>query len=356
LQEKIRTADEEREKLQSVFTGMTEGIMLLNAGQRIETLNRGMEKMLGLRYGNVVGRTLLEAFRNISLHDGLERFRETGKTVSREISLGEDHPLVADVTISGIRGKTDGERKTILVFHDVTRLKKLERVRTDFVANVTHEIKTPLTAIIGFVETLQRGAIGDREKALEFLQTIQANAQRLNRLVDDLLTLSGIELGEATLHFEKLSVEDALDHALAVVAAQAAEKHLQIVKEISGGLPAIRGDRDRLAQILLNILGNAVKFTPDGGTVSIVVTPGEAGRLTVRIADTGVGIAKGEIPRLGERFYRADKTRSREMGGTGLGLSIVKHLMKAHQGRMIIDSALGRGTTVSLDFPIHQEP
>jgi two-component system phosphate regulon sensor histidine kinase PhoR len=197
--------------------------------------------------------------------------------------------------------------------------------------------------------------MGDKDKALAFLQTIQANAQRLNRLVDDLLTLSGIELGEAKLHLERLSVEDSLDHALAVVAGQAAEKHLRIVKEIPAGLPAIRGDRDRLAQILLNILGNAVKFTPAGGTVSLSAALGEAGRLTVRIADTGVGIPKGEIPRLGERFYRADKTRSRELGGTGLGLSIVKHLMKAHGGKMTIDSALGHGTTVSLDLPVYQD-
>ena len=197
LQEKIRAADEEKQKLESVFAGMAEGVMVLDPDLRIETLNRGMEEMIRRPAREMVGRTILEAFRNIPLQDALERFRETGETVSQEISLGEDRPLVADVTISAVRSKRDGERKTILVFHDVTRLKKLERIRTDFVANVTHEIKTPLTAIIGFVETLQRGAIGDREKALEFLQTIQANAQRLNRLVDDLLTLSGIELGEA---------------------------------------------------------------------------------------------------------------------------------------------------------------
>ncbi|MDA8126180.1 MAG: ATP-binding protein [Deltaproteobacteria bacterium] len=355
LQEKIRVADEEKQKLESVFAGMAEGVVVLDSDLRIETLNRGMEAMIRRPAGEVTGRTIIEAFRNTSLHDGLEAFRKTGETLSLEIVLGEDPPLTADVTISAVQGAAAKERKTVLVFHDVTRLKKLERVRTDFVANVTHEIRTPLTAIIGFVETLQRGAIGDREQALAFLRTIQTNAQRLNRLVDDLLTLSGIELGEANLLFEKLSAEDVLDHALAVVAAQAAEKHLQIVKEIPAGLPAIRGDRDRLAQILLNILGNAVKFTPDGGTVSLAAEKSEAGRLKIRIADTGVGIPKGEIPRLGERFYRADKTRSRELGGTGLGLSIVKHLMKAHGGQMTIDSVLGHGTTVSLDFPVYQE-
>ncbi|MBE0557556.1 MAG: PAS domain-containing sensor histidine kinase, partial [Proteobacteria bacterium] len=228
-------------------------------------------------------------------------------------------------------------------------------IRTDFVANVTHEIKTPLTAIIGFVETLEQGAIDDREKARAFLWTIHENAQRLNRLVDDLLTLSGIELGEAHLRPEPLPVEEALDQALAVVAARIAEKRLTVIRKIAADVPPIRADKDRLVQILLNVLDNAVKFTPAEGTITVAAAPGVDGELVVRIADTGVGIPKGEIPRLGERFYRADKTRSRELGGTGLGLSIVKHLMKMHRGRMSIDSAPGRGTTVSLYFPSMQE-
>lgn len=356
LQEKIRSADEEKRKLQSLFAGMVEGIVVLDARGRIETFNRGLEETIVHPPGEITGRTLLEAFRNIPLHDALERFRRTGETVFQEIVLGDDQPVVMDVTISAVRGEAGGAGKTLLVFHDVTRLKKLERVRTDFVANVTHEIRTPLTAIIGFVETLEQGAFEDPGKTLKFLGTIRENAERLNRLVDDLLTLSGIELGEGNLHPEPLSLEGALDAALALVAAKISEKGLQLIREIPGGLPPIQADRDRLAQILLNVLDNAVKFTPAGGTVAVAAAPGEAGYLTVRISDTGVGIPKGEIPRLGERFYRADKTRSREMGGTGLGLSIVKHLMKAHRGRMAIDSTLGHGTTVSLHFPLFEEP
>jgi len=311
--------------------------------------------MLGSRTGELVGRTILEAFRNIPLRDALERFRTTGETIFQEITLGDGNPIVLDVTISGMQDETDGERKTILVFHDVTRLKKLERIRTDFVANVTHEIKTPLTAIIGFVETLEQGAVDDTDKARAFLRTIHDNAQRLNRLVDDLLTLSGIELGEAPLRPERLAVGEVLDRTLAVVAERIAEKRLNIIRKIDADLPPIRADRDRLVQILLNLLDNAVKFTPAEGTITVAALPGAEGELIVRIADTGVGIPKGEIPRLGERFYRADKTRSRELGGTGLGLSIVKHLMKMHRGRMSIESTPGRGTTVSLHFPLTRE-
>jgi two-component system phosphate regulon sensor histidine kinase PhoR len=237
----------------------------------------------------------------------------------------------------------------------LTRLKMLERIRTDFVANVTHEIRTPLTAIIGFAETLERGALDDRETAMKFLRTIRENAERLDRLVDDLLTLSGLELGEAKLHPEAMQLEEALDQALAVIRETAKGKGITLRKEVVGEPPPILTDRDRLAQILLNILDNAVKFTPSGGSILVTVSPGEEGFLTVRIADTGIGIPKGEIPRLGERFYRADKTRSREMGGTGLGLSIVKHLMMEHHGRISIDSTLGHGTTVSLHFPISRD-
>ena len=356
LQEKIVAAHAERGKLEAVFTSMAEGIVVLDARSRIETVNRGLERMIGRRREEIVGMTPLEAFRNIPLHDALERFRGSRETVYQEVSLGDDHPVMMDVTISAVQGEEGGERKTILVFHDVTRLKKLERVRTDFVANVTHEIRTPLTAIIGFVETLLQGAVDDPQTARKFLETVRENAQRLNRLVDDLLTLSGFELGEMTLRPESVSLADLLDQVLAVVTPLAAGKSLRIVREIPAETPRITADRDRLAQILLNIADNAVKFTPAGGTVTVTASTEEPEYLTVRIADTGVGIPKGEIPRLGERFYRADRTRSRELGGTGLGLSIVKHLMKAHGGRMEIDSTLGRGTTVTLHFPIFPEP
>jgi two-component system, OmpR family, phosphate regulon sensor histidine kinase PhoR len=355
MREKIRRADEEKRKLEAVFSGMSEGIMVLNAENRIESVNRGMEEMTGRPAGDLVGGTILEAFRNVELHDLLEKFRKNETVVCAEVDLEDDRPATMDVTISGVQGVAGGERKTMLVFHDVTRLKKLERIRTDFVANVTHEIRTPLTAIIGFAETLQQGAFENPETARKFLRTIRENAERLNRLVDNLLTLSGLELGEAKLHPEGLRIEDAIDRVLAIVEARVSEKGLTIRKEISGKLPLISADRDRLVQILLNILDNAVKFTPPGGSIAVAASPGEEGCLTVRITDTGVGIPKGEIPRLGERFYRADKTRSREMGGTGLGLSIVKHLMRAHQGRIGIDSTLGHGTTVSLHFPIFKE-
>jgi len=352
-QEKIRFAHEEKGKLESAFASMTEGVIVLDGQNRIEMINNSLKDILGNEYTtNIINKTPIEAFRSIELEDALDRFRETGTTVFQEITFGDENPIILGVIISAIHGLSGREEKTMMVFHDVTRLKKLEKIREDFVANVTHEIKTPLTAIIGFIETLQGGGVDEKVTANKFLQIIFENAHRLNRLVDDLLTLSNIELGEMKLRLEGISLGDVIENVLPVFEAKAAEKSLTVDKHIPEGLPLILADRDKIAQILLNILDNAVKFTPDGGRVSITASEDGRGSVVVKIVDTGIGIPKSEIPRLGERFYRVDKTRSRELGGTGLGLSIVKHLMKAHQGNLEIESRLGAGTTVFLYFPI----
>jgi two-component system phosphate regulon sensor histidine kinase PhoR len=310
--------------------------------------------MIGREYADIVGKSPLEVFRNVELQDALNRFRLAGDPVLQEIAMGDEKPLILDVSISAVKNLPGQAPKTMMVFHDVTRLKKLERMRVDFVANVTHEIKTPLTAIIGFVETLEHGAIEDAATARKFLHTIRENALRLNRLVDDLLILSNVELGETKLHIEGLSIADVLERALMLIQANATLKNVSLRTDLSAELPLIRADRDKAVQVLLNILDNAVKFTSEGGQVSITAHEDQQDFITIRITDTGPGMAKSELPRLGERFYRVDKTRSRDLGGTGLGLSIVKHLMKAHSGEMHIESTPGKGTEVSLKFPIFQ--
>ncbi|HRR40686.1 MAG TPA: ATP-binding protein [Syntrophales bacterium] len=352
LQEKIRVANEEKGKLVAAFASMTEGVLILDGEGRIEVYNRALREMFSPRYGDVQGKTLIEAFRNVDLQNAFDRFKKTGGPVTEEVTMGTLDPAILDVSISSI----PGEAKTMIVFHDVTRLKKLEKMRVDFVANVTHEIRTPLTAILGFIETLQEGAIEQEETAKKFLEIISRHARRLNRLVEDLLTLSNIELGEMKFFFESVSLSGVVENVLPVVAARAEEKKITIVKEIPEGLPPVRADRDRLVQILLNILDNAVKFTPASGKITLSAAVEGDDYVLIRVEDTGIGVPVDEIPRLGERFYRVYKTRSREMGGTGLGLSIVKHLMAAHGGRMEIESHLGKGTIVSLLFPIMKEP
>ncbi len=351
LQKRIAALQEEKAKVEAAFSSALDGVLILDPQGRIETVNRGMWAMTGERYRDLVGKTPLEAFRNLGLQKALDQYRSSGMPVSQEMELGEGEPVMLDVSITPVRGVDAAEGKTMLVFHDLTRLKKLERMRVDFVANVTHEIKTPLTAIMGFVETLQEGAIEDRETAKKFLSTIARHAERLNRLVDDLLTISNTELGEIHFSFESVALSGIAQSVLHMIQQKAEEKKIEIASAIPEGLPLIRADRDRLSQVLINVLDNAVKFTPEGGRVTLAASPAAGQEVVVRITDTGIGVPKDEISRLGERFYRVDKTRSRELGGTGLGLSIVKHLMAAHKGRMEIESQLGRGTSVSLYLP-----
>jgi len=351
-EDNIRIARQEREKLAAVFASMAEGIVILDRENRIELVNRGAGDILGNKYVDIAGKTFMEAFRNVELQNGLDHCRTDGRPVSQEISLGDDNPIILNVNIAPIKGLPGEESKTIMAFHDVTQLRKLERVRVDFVANVTHEIKTPLTAILGFVQTLQQGAIKDKTQTARFLEIISDNALRLNRLVDDLLTLSNIELGEARLRLEKLDVRNAAAQAIAVIEGQAKAKGLVIRQDWPDDLPLILADADGLLQILLNVLDNAVKFTP-AGSIALAISVDERGYLSITIVDSGIGISKQELARLGERFYRVDKMRSRELGGTGLGLSIVKHLLKAHRGLMEVESQPGTGTTVKLLFPLN---
>jgi two-component system phosphate regulon sensor histidine kinase PhoR len=230
-------------------------------------------------------------------------------------------------------------------------LKKLEKIRVDFVANVTHEIRTPLTAIIGYLETINAGAINNTDDVKRFIDISLKQARRLNRLVEDLLVISKVELGELDFRFEEISLRNALEGVLPLVEAKVRLKNITIHNKVQENGAPIWADKDRLTQILVNVIDNAVKFTPEDG--SIFIDAGQKDNyIVLTITDTGIGIPKEEVQRLGERFYRVERSRSRDLGGTGLGLSIVKHLMIAHGGKMEIESQLGRGTKVSLFFPM----
>lgn len=350
LQNKITLANEEKSKLMAAFNSMTEGALILAADEKIEFVSPALANILTGQYGDIIGRTLIEAFRNIELQEAFQKFKETHDAVSREITLGGADSVIMSVTISPVQSGAGTER-AMIVFHDVTRLKKLEKTRADFVANVTHEIRTPLTAIIGYLETIQGGAFANIEDTKRFVDIVLKQAQRLNRLVEDLMTISKIELGEMNFHFENVALNDALAGVLPLAQPKAKLKNISLNNLVSADLSPVRADRDRLSQIFVNILDNAVKFTPDNGAITISANE-ESGFIIVKVTDSGIGIPRDEIGRLGERFYRVDKTRSRELGGTGLGLSIVKHLMLVHGGKMEIESRLGYGTTVSLFFPV----
>jgi len=350
LKDKIRIANEEKSKLMTALTSMTEGVLIINAQGLIEFVSPVLGDMLSVRYEDVFGKTLMEAFRSAELQKILTEFKRTGENITREITLDMAEVVILNVSVSAVHGYPQ-EDKTMIVFHDVTRLKKLEKVKEDFVANVTHEIRTPLTAIIGYLETIKNGAIGNIDETKKFVDIILNQAERLNRLVEDLLTLSHIELKELKFNFENVSINAAITNVISLVETKAKEKKITIHNNVRENFPMIRADKDKLTQIFVNILDNAVKFTPESGRITIAAKEADA-YTAVSISDTGIGVPRDEIQRLGERFYRVDRSRSRDLGGTGLGLSIVKHLMIAHGGRMEIESELGRGTTVSLLFPL----
>ena len=349
LKNQIRLANEEKSKLMTAITSINEGVLILNKEEKIEFVSPTMANILSPEYDNIYGKTLLEALRNLELQDLYNKFKQYKETATGEITLGGTNSIIMKVSISSFHGSDDID-KAMIVFHDITRLKKLEMIRTDFIANVTHEIRTPLTAIIGYLETIKSGNVKKSEDINKFVGIMLNQAERLNRLVEDLMTISKIELGEINFKYEDINIPEVLEDAISLMEKKAAEKRIELINELSQKIASIRGDKDRLMQIFVNLLDNAVKFNRDNGTVTINTAEAKDS-VIINIIDTGAGIPKEEIQRLGERFYRVDKTRSRDLGGTGLGLSIVKHLMIAHGGRMEIKSKIGKGTIVSLFFP-----
>jgi two-component system phosphate regulon sensor histidine kinase PhoR len=259
------------------------------------------------------------------------------------VDAPEERYLSVNVSPLLYKGEISG---FVAVFHDITQMKKLEQVRKDFVANVSHEIKTPITAIKGFADTLLEGAIDDRGDALKFLQTIKANSERINSLVDDLMTISKIELGVIRVEKAAVDMADVAESVSSLLGQKAREKGLSLAAAIAPDHRSLTADKDRLAQILTNLVDNAIKFTERGGVTFGVSAEGD--RTVLFVEDTGIGIPAKHLPRLGERFYRVDPARSRKMGGTGLGLAIVKHLVRAHGWDMQIESTPGRGTKVKI--------
>ena len=354
LREKIERLADEQGKVRTILDGMIEGVVALDDRGRVLHLNPAARAMFGVTNGGSEGRSFLEVIRQKGLLDLVEQVRTSEAPARAELELGP--PVNRVVAARGATlGLGPGAAGVLLVLHDVTELRRLERVRSEFVANVSHELRTPLTCIKGYLETLLDGALDDRAHARKFLEVAGTHAERLDRLIDDLLELSNIESGRVTMAPMRLELGDVVGGVAAMFERQAAQQGLVLERVVPAGL-AVRADRDRLVQILVNLVDNAVKFTPEGGSVRIEAEPGRAGRVEIRVRDTGIGIPSTDLPRITERFYRVDKTRSREVGGTGLGLAIVKHLVQAHGGELRVESALGHGTTVSFTVPAGEGP
>ena len=309
--------------------------------------------MFGLDATRGERKPFLEVIRNTELHELFREGRAAGEgSVShRELHLARPVERRVQVNAVPLRLAAD-EVGVVMVLHDVTELRRLEQVRTEFVANVSHELRTPLTAIQGYLETLLSGALEERENARRFLEIVFRHTERLGRLLNDLTDLSNIEMGRVSLKLAPTRLDEVVDAVLAIMDSKAASGQVTLTSHVSPGLPPVPADRDRLMQIVINLVDNAVKYTPEGGRVTVQVQEPADGQIEVDVIDTGIGIPPADLPRITERFYRVDKARSRELGGTGLGLAIVKHLVFAHGGQLRIDSEPGRGTTVRVTLPI----
>jgi len=350
LETTIRTLTDERNRSGAILASMTEGVAVIGLTQRVTYSNEAFRRALGGDQSCWEGRPAVEVIPHSDLLSVIRKTLSGNDTVRSELVVGSTRTRSFSVTAAPVRsdGNTAG---AVLVLHDITELRRLERARRDFLANVSHEFKTPLTAIQGFSETLLGGALEDSRNNRRFLEIIRDHALRLERLTSDLLRLSQIESGNLQLDMRPVAVADILEPCLETARLKADAKGIALEADCVGALPPVTGDIRSLQEILQNLLDNAVRYTPPGGRVLIRAASGPS-QVVISVCDNGIGIAKSEQERIFERFYRVDAARSRESGGTGLGLSIVKHLVEVHGGSIRVESELGRGSAFHVSLPI----
>jgi two-component system phosphate regulon sensor histidine kinase PhoR len=360
MDREIRLLSGERNRSGAILRSMVEGVAVIDAEERVVFYNRAFSEILNVDAAGAEGRPLIEVVRNSDLlslirralhgEEGLQTDITMGITQTQSFSITAAPVKALDVSASG-RAPNEKPSGAVVVLHDVTELRRLERVRQDFVANVSHEFKTPLTAIQGFAETLLAGALDDPENNRRFLEIIRNHAMRLARLTNDLLKLARIEAGKMELEFSSVGLLELIEACTETTLLKANRKEITLEITVPPQLPPVRGDAALLRDVLQNLLDNAIQYTPPRGHISVVAsaTTREA---IITVADTGIGIPLADSERIFERFYRVDAARSREAGGTGLGLSIAKHIVEAHGGKLWVESTVGQGSKFSCSLPL----
>ncbi|WP_391571722.1 two-component system histidine kinase PnpS [Cohnella sp.] len=358
LQHQLDEIRSNGDRLQSVLDNMTSGVVMIAPDGKITLYNREAEQLLGSSVRERVGRSVTEIRQHFELINLIREVLEQPAYVREELTVYYPEERLLEIHIVPMTMGGDDEQGLLLVLQDVTAIRRLERMRSEFVANVSHELKTPVAAVKGFAETLLAGAMNDEETARSFLTIIQDESDRLNRLIGDILELSKIESRRSPLQFSPIDLPAFLGRMAELLSPEAGKKSIELNVQAEEGL-FLEADEDRLGQILMNLLQNGINYTPEGGKVKVtaeVVESGDGEEELVRItvADTGIGIPKKDVPRIFERFYRVDKARSRSSGGTGLGLSIVKHLTELHRGTIRVESEIGAGSKFILELPLLQ--
>jgi two-component system phosphate regulon sensor histidine kinase PhoR len=342
----------QRNELEAVLSSMVEGVIALDVDEKVISLNTAAKKMFPIPRDGHAGRNLAELVRSHDLAEMVKQVQRSDSPSKADITYQGVEELVLEAHCTPLRESDGGHMGTLLVLHDVTQLRRLENMRRDFAANVSHEIKTPLTAIKGFVETLRDGDLGRHEESHRFLTIIARHVDRLAAIIDDLMHLSRIERSDETkeLALQACRMDELLETAIGLCDERAEVKGIQILLDCGDDLTA-KLDAPLMEQALVNLLDNAVKYTQKSPATVTVSAALEADELLITVADEGIGISQKHLPRLFERFYRVDKARSRNLGGTGLGLAIVKHITQAHGGSVTVHSELGHGSTFTLRLP-----
>ena len=321
---------------------------MVDKTSRIVSINSSVEKIFNISKQNLEGKVFLEVIRNNDIAEIINKVLKKGEFTSCELTLMWPVQKIFQINASPIFKKEEVSG-CLLVIHDITEIRKLETMRRDFVANVSHELKTPLTSIKGFVETLLEGALEDKENNRHFLKIIQEHGERLNKLVDDLLSLSHLESKEILLEKGIFNLRQQVEKVIMGFKEQLKKRNIDIKNEIPAN-SLINADKDKIEGVFTNLIDNAIKFNREKGVIRIY-SQQEGDKIKIIVEDSGVGIPDKDIPRIFERFYRVDKARSRELGGTGLGLSIVKHIVELHGGNVGVESVEGLGSKFWFTLP-----
>lgn len=350
LRDRLQSLLEEKGKLDAILAHMTEGVLLVDQRRRVLSINPAAERVFGVARTDALGRDHLEFSHDFDLDEKLNAVLSSGDAGSLEITRARPEEQVLECQLVPVRseGHVTG---VLMVLADITRFRRLERLRTEFVANVSHELRTPLTAISGFTETLLEGAGEDADTRQRFLSIMKAETDRLAQLINDLLDLSRIEFGRLKMNRRALDLCSLVADTVTRLSPRAQTAQVGLSADLPAMLPSVSGDADRLAQVLTNLVENGIKYTPAGGTVTVSARRA-GGLVEVAVRDTGIGIDRSDLPRVFERFFRVDRGRSRASGGSGLGLAIVKHIVEAHGGRVWAESEKGKGSVFWFSLPI----
>ena len=348
IEDKIASVSSQSQQLTAIFNSMIEGVIVTDKSGVIVSINQAVEDIFKVSRQEAEGKLFLEAVRNNEIYEIIQNILGKGRFFSKEITLHLPVQRVFEVNATPIF-KDASVNGALVVIHDITEIRRLETVRRDFVANVSHELKTPLTSIKGFIETLLEGALEDKENNRNFLKIIQSHADRLDALVNDLLSLSHLESKEIRVDKTDFDLNAQVEEVLRGFKSQLKAKGIEVEYAVLKNLK-VSADKDRIHQVLVNLIDNAIKFNKEKGSIKLYAESVN-GNLKVIVEDSGMGIPSKDIPRIFERFYRVDKARSRELGGTGLGLSIVKHIIELHNGAVGVESTEGLGSKFWFTLP-----